>query len=71
MIRVLESALGGYAARGADIARLAEKIRTQTTGEDLAANLVGIMVNQRAAEANLVVARVANETGESLLHVIA
>jgi hypothetical protein len=33
--------------------------------------MVGLMVSQRAAEANLVVARVADETGQSLIHVIA
>lgn len=71
MIRALESALGGYVARSVDLSRLAEKIRSQPADENLAANLVGMMVNQRSAEADLVVARVADETSESLMHVIA
>ncbi len=33
--------------------------------------MVAVMANQRAAEANLAVARVADETSQSLLHVIA
>jgi hypothetical protein len=33
--------------------------------------MVGLMVNQRLAEANLSVARVADETSGSLSHVIA
>jgi len=71
MIQALNAALAGYSARSDDIARLADRIRSQRSGENLAGDMVGVMVNQRAAEANLVVARVADAMGESLVHVIA
>jgi hypothetical protein len=75
MIQALGTALTGYSARSDDIARLAERIRSQPADEnvagDIVGSIVGLMVNQRAAEANLAVARVADETGESLIHVIA
>jgi flagellar basal body rod protein FlgG len=71
MIQALGSALAGYSARSDDIARLAERIRNQSAGENVARDMVGLMVSQRAAEANLAVARVADETSESLIHVIA
>jgi hypothetical protein len=71
MIQALGSALAAYSARSDDIARLAERIRNQPVGENVAKDMVGLMVSQRAAEANLAVARVADETGESLIHVIA
>ncbi len=71
MIQALNIALAGYAARTDDIGRFAERIRSQPLGENLAGDMVGVMISQRAAEANLVVARVADETGQSLIHVIA
>ena len=40
-------------------------------GEDLTGHLVSVTVSQRAAEANLAVAHVADETSASLIHVIA
>jgi len=71
MIQALNTALAGYSARGGDIARLAQRISNQSPDENVAGDMVGLMVNQRAAEANLAVARVADETSESLIHVIA
>jgi hypothetical protein len=71
MIQALATALAGYADRSDDIGRFAERIRSQPLSENLAGDMVGLMVSQRAAEANLVVARVADETGQSLIHVIA
>jgi flagellar basal body rod protein FlgC len=54
-----------------DVARFAERIRSQPPSGNLAGDMVGLMVSQRAAEANLVVAHVADEMGQSLIHVIA
>jgi hypothetical protein len=71
MIQALNTALAGYSARSEDIARMAERIRSQPLGENMAGNMVGLMVSQRAAEANLAVARVADNMGQSLIHVIA
>ena len=71
MIQALNTALAGYSARSDDITRMAERIRTQPLGDDLAGNIVGLMVNRRAAEANLAVAHVADDMGQSLIHVIA
>jgi hypothetical protein len=71
MIQALGTALAGYSARSDDVARLAERIRNQPSDENVAGDMVGLMVNQRAAEANLTVARVADDTSESLMHVIA
>ncbi len=71
MIQALGTALAGYAARGDDIERLADRLRGQRSDENLTADMVAIMANQRAAEANLVVARVADETSRSLIHVVA
>jgi len=47
--------------------RAGERIRNQSAGENVARDMVGLMVSQRAAEANLAVARVADETSESLI----
>lgn len=44
---------------------------SQPDNTDETRELVSVMVNQRAAEANLAVARVAEDTGETLMHVIA
>jgi hypothetical protein len=71
MIQAFSTALAGYSARADNIAGLAERIRKQPVDDKLAGNMVGMMVNQRAAEANLAVARVADETSDSLIHVIA
>jgi hypothetical protein len=71
MIQALGTALAGYAARSDDVGRFAERIRNQALDGNLAADMVGLMVSQRAAEANLVVARVADETNQSIIHVIA
>jgi len=71
MIQALNTVLAGYSARSEDITRIAERIRNRPLGDGVAGNMVGLMVNQRAAEANLAVARVADELGQSLIHVIA
>ena len=71
MIQALNTALAGYSARSEDILRMAERIRNRPLGENMAQDVVGLMVSQRAAEANLTVAHVAYETGGSLIHVIA
>ena len=71
MIQALNTALAGYSARSEDIMRMAERIRSRPLGENVAKDMVGLMVSQRAAEANLTVAHVADETGQSLIHVIA
>lgn len=71
MIQALNTALAGYSARSEDISRIAERIRSRPLGESAANDVVGLMVSQRAAEANLAVARVADEVGQSLIHVIA
>jgi hypothetical protein len=69
MIRAIESALAGYADRARDISRLARDMARPDRID--ARDMVGLMANQRAAEACLVVAQVADETTQSLLHVIA
>jgi hypothetical protein len=69
MIRATETALAGYAHRAQEISRLAQKMAQPDRAE--ARDMVGLMVNQRAAEASLVVAHVADETTEALVHVIA
>lgn len=71
MIQALNTALAGYSARSEDITQLAARIRNQGSNENPVGNMVGLIVNQRAAEANLAVARVADTMGESLIHVIA
>lgn len=71
MIQALNTALAGYSARGEAITRLAGRIRNSPSNENVTGDMVGLMVNQRAAESNLVVAHVADQTGESLIHVIA
>jgi hypothetical protein len=69
MLRAIESALAGYADRAREISRLADRITKPD--QDQVANMVGLMANQHAAEASLVVAQVADETTASLIHVIA
>jgi hypothetical protein len=69
MLRAIESAFAGYADRAREISRLAEQITRPD--QDPTAATVGLMVNQRAAEASLVVAQVADETTQSLIHVVA
>jgi hypothetical protein len=71
MMRAMETAIGGFVSRSEAIDRLAVKVRDQAEGDGMAANLVGLIVNQHAAEANLVVARVAEQTTDSLIHIIA
>jgi flagellar basal body rod protein FlgC len=71
MIRALETALAGYGACSDAVARSAGKMSSQSANIDETKELVSVMVNQRAAEANLAVARVAEDTGETLMHVIA
>ncbi len=71
MIQALNTALAGYSARSDDIARVATRMSNARFGENVASDMVSLMVNQRAAEANLAVARVADTLGESLIHVIA
>ena len=71
MIRALEIALAGYSARSKDVAQSAARICNQPADEDVTRDLVNVMVSQRAAEANLTVAHVADEASASLMHVIA
>jgi hypothetical protein len=71
MIRALSTALASYSARSDDIARLAERVRSQPPDEKVAQDMVGLMVDQRLAEADLAVARTADATSGSLIHVIA
>ncbi len=69
MLRAIETAYAGYADRSREISRLADRIAQ--ADQDQTANMVGLMLNQHAAEADLVVAKVADETTQSLIHVIA
>ncbi len=69
MLRAIETAYAGYADRSREISRLADRIAQ--ADQDRTANMVGLMLNQHAAEADLVVAKVADETTQSLIHVIA
>ena len=71
MIQALNTALAGYSARSDEIARVASQISHAHSVENVAGNMVSFMVNQRAAEANLAVARVADALGASLIHIIA
>jgi hypothetical protein len=71
MIRALETSLSAYAACGENLARHAEGLRSQRADADPTRNLVGMMADARAAQANLVAARIAEEVGDSLMHVIA
>lgn len=69
MLRAVETALAGYADRAREVSRVAAKI--SQPDQDQVRPMVDLMSNQRAAEACLVAARVADETSESLIHVIA
>jgi hypothetical protein len=69
MLRAIETALAGYADRAQAISRVAARI-TQPD-QDQVSNMVDLMANQHAAEASLVVARVADDVTRSLMHVIA
>lgn len=71
MLQALDRALSGYASAGADVARLADRIRRTRSDENLPRDVVALTIAQRTAEANLSVARVADEMGETLVHVIA
>lgn len=71
MLQALDRALSGYASAAADVAQIAERIRRNRVDADPSHALVSLTVAQRAAEANLSVARVADQMGEALLHVIA
>jgi hypothetical protein len=71
MISALQTALSAYTARGDEIARIGRKLANPAPDENLAGDLVAMMVQKHVAEANLVVARVAVVTDQSLLHVIA
>jgi hypothetical protein len=69
MLRAIETALAGYADRAREISRVAA--RTAKPDQDPVATTVDLIANQHAAEANLVVAQVADDVERSLLHVIA
>ncbi len=69
MLRAIESALAGYVDRSHDISRVAREIAKPDRLE--ARDMVDLIANQRAAEACLVVAKVADESTQSLMHVIA
>ena len=70
-MQALATAVAGYSSCCKDIARSAERIRNRGTGGDVTGDLVSVMASQRAAEANLAVAHIADETSASLIHVIA
>jgi len=69
MLRAIETAFAGYADRAREVSRVATRIAKPD--QDQVTNMVGLMVNQRAAEASLVVAQVADEATQSLIHVVA
>jgi len=69
MLRAIQTAVAGYSERTADIARLADRVAKQS--QDVTGNMVGLIANQRAAEADLAVVRVADETTQTLIHIIA
>jgi hypothetical protein len=69
MLRAIETALAGYADRAREISRVAARITKPD--QDPVATTVDLIANQHAAEANLVVAQVADDAERSLLHVIA
>jgi hypothetical protein len=71
MLQALERAMAGYENRSADVAGAAERIRRSGTDENLVEDTVALTVNQRLAEANLSVARDADDMAGSLIHVIA
>ena len=71
MLQALDRAMAGYENRSADVAGLAERIRRAGTDENLVQDTVALTVNQHLAEANLSVARVADDMAGSLIHVIA
>jgi len=71
MLQALDRAMAGYENRSADVAGLAERIRRAGTDEDLVQDTVALTVNQHLAEANVSVARVADDMAGSLIHVIA
>ncbi len=69
MLRAIESALAGYADRSRDISRVAREVAKPDRLEPR--DMVDLIANQRAAEACLVAAKVADESSQSLMHVIA
>jgi hypothetical protein len=69
MLRAVETAYAAYADRSRDISRLAAKM--SRPDQDPISSTVGLMANQHAAEADLMVAKVADETTQSLIHVVA
>jgi hypothetical protein len=71
MLQALDRAMAGYENRSADVAGLAERIRRAGTDENLVQDTVALTVNQHLAEANVSVARVADDMAGSLIHVIA
>jgi hypothetical protein len=71
MLQALDRAMAGYENRSADVAGVAERIRRGGTDENLVQDTVALTVNQHLAEANLSVARVADDMAGSLIHVIA
>jgi hypothetical protein len=71
VLRALETSLGSYATCGDVLVRLAEKIRDAPADDDLVTHQISMVVTERTAEANLEVAKTADEMATSLLHVIA
>jgi hypothetical protein len=70
-ISALRTALAGYTARTEAFAKIAERVARKPVDTDIVKDTVGMITNQRAAEANLAVARVAQDMDETAIHVIA
>ncbi len=71
MVQALARALAGYATRSADVVAVADRVARASPEEDLPRDMVSLTVDSHLAEANLVVARVADDMADSLVHVIA
>jgi len=69
MLRAIESALAGYADRARDVSRVAREVAKPDRLD--ARDMVDLIADQRGAQACLVVATVADDATQSLMHVIA
>ncbi len=69
MLRATENALAGYAQHAHAIGRVAERVRSADS--DPIDSTVALIANQHGAEADLAVAKVADDMTASLIHVIA
>jgi len=71
MIQALHIAMTGYAARANDLEKVASNVASRHGDSEIGRDMVDMIATQRAAEANLAVAKVADTLGESLIHIIA